>query len=245
MPSVIGLGSSRRSSAAPCRTQALMQPDNANMRAAEDDGDGDAESFAKDYGQMSAFDIASERAPWLAIFCVGLIIAAGVVEEFDELIAQHVELSFFVPLIMGHGGNAGAQTTCAVVRALALKQVSFKQTAMVVGKETAAGLLMGSILGMGIFTLALGSHAVKPDVAAVVALSMPAISLWANGLGALLTLVSAKLRMDPAMTSAPLVTTIVDSTALMLYFHIAKSLITDDWLASVLQTSVFASLVNF
>jgi len=232
---------------------------------------------------MSAFDIASERTPWLAIFCVGLIVAAGVVEgeltvvkakvqhpvcgcgcegacshvfeliksdvfgaaEFDDLIAQHVELSFFVPLIMGHGGNAGAQTTCAVVRALALKQVSFKQTAMVVGKETAAGLLMGSILGMGIFTLALGSHAVKPDVAAVVALSMPAISLWANGLGALLTLVSAKLRMDPAMTSAPLVTTIVDSTALMLYFHIAKSLITDDWLASMLQTSVFASLVNF
>lgn len=63
--------------------------------------------------------------------------------DFDDLISKHVELSFFVPLIMGHGGNTGSQSTCAVIRALALKQVSFRDVVGVVAKESTAGCLMG------------------------------------------------------------------------------------------------------
>jgi Mg/Co/Ni transporter MgtE len=63
--------------------------------------------------------------------------------DFDDLISKHVELSFFVPLIMGHGGNTGSQATCAVIRALALKQVSFRNVLGVVAKESAAGCFMG------------------------------------------------------------------------------------------------------
>jgi hypothetical protein len=66
--------------------------------------------------------------------------------EFDDLIAKHVELSFFVPLIMGHGGNTGSQATCAIIRALALKQISFRNILAVLFKEAAAGCLMGEAM---------------------------------------------------------------------------------------------------
>jgi Mg/Co/Ni transporter MgtE len=169
--------------------------------------------------------------------------------EFDDLISAHVQLSFFVPLIMGHGGNAGAQTTCAVIRALALNQVSWKNAVVVVGKEAAAGALMGGILGTAVLALALlaapTGHSVSPEVALTVAVAMPVISLWSNGLGAFLTLASAKLRMDPAMASAPLVTTIVDSTALIIYFVIAKVIISEGLLASLsAHSSIIAAMVS-
>lgn len=196
----------------------------------------DDETEQEDYGSQTVFSIVRKRGPWLAIFCVGLILAAGVVEGFDDLIAKHVELSFFVPLIMGHGGNTGSQTTCACIRALALKQISFRSVLKVVLKESTAGAIMGSGLGLAILGLSLATHISSPEVALVVAVSMPIVSLWSNGLGAFLTLASAKLKLDPAMTSAPLMTTIVDTTGLVIYFIIAEKLITEkELLAPVLE----------
>ena len=97
--------------------------------------------------------------------------------DFDDLISKHVELSFFVPLIMGHGGNTGSQATCAVIRALALHQVSFRNLASVVAKEAAAGAIMGALLGTSIFALSMLTHSVSPEVGLVVAVSMP---VWAK-----------------------------------------------------------------
>ncbi|KAG1658571.1 hypothetical protein FOA52_005575 [Chlamydomonas sp. UWO 241] len=211
--------------------------------------DDDTPQFTENYAELGAGDIVRTRTGWLALFGVGLVLAAGVVEEFDDLISAHVQLSFFVPLIMGHGGNAGAQTTCAVIRALALKQACWKNALAVVGKEALAGAVMGGALGAGVLALALlaapTGHGVSIDVALTVAVAMPVISLWSNGLGAFLTLASAKLRLDPAMTSAPLVTTIVDSTALVIYFVIAKAVISEDLIASLAaHSSIFASIVG-
>jgi cation transporter-like permease len=83
------------------------------------------------------------RTGWLIIFCIGLLLAALVVEEFEDILKNHVELSIFVPLIMGHGGNTGSQTVATVVRALALKQVTHMDIFRVVMKEAGAGCLMG------------------------------------------------------------------------------------------------------
>lgn len=193
----------------------------------------DDETQQLDYGRQSIFSMVARRGPWLAIFCVGLILAAGVVEEFDDLIAKHVELSFFVPLIMGHGGNTGSQTTCACIRALALKQVSYRSVLKVVAKEATAGAIMGAGLGLAILCISLVTHISSPEVGLVVAVTMPVVSLWSNGLGAFLTLASAKLKLDPAMTSAPLMTTIVDTTGLVIYFVIAQKLISETNIASV------------
>jgi Mg/Co/Ni transporter MgtE len=89
------------------------------------------------------FELMRSRTGWLIIFCIGLLLAALVVEEFEDVLEKHVELSVFVPLIMGHGGNTGSQTVTTVVRALALKQVTHRDLVRVVLKEAGAGCLMG------------------------------------------------------------------------------------------------------
>lgn len=175
-----------------------------------------------DYGRESIVDIARTRTGWLVAFCVGLLLAALVVEQFEDVLEQHVELSFFVPLIMGHGGNTGSQSVTTVIRALALKQISNKDMARVVLKEAGAGCMMGAVLGLAILGFSCLWPAISTPVGATVAIALPLVSLWANGLGAFFTLLADRLRFDPAVTSVPLVTTIVDSTGLVLYFYVAK-----------------------
>ena len=88
-------------------------------------------------------DLARSRTGWLVAFCIGLLLAALVVEQFEDVLEGHVELSFFVPLIMGHGGNTGSQSVTTVIRALALKQVAPRDVVKVVIKEAGAGCMMG------------------------------------------------------------------------------------------------------
>ena len=205
-----------------------------------DDSESDSEEEIsneekEDYSKMTVVDLIKKRQGWLLTFGLGLLLSAGVVEEFDSLISHHVELSIFVPLIMGHGGNTGSQTTCSVIRALALVQLSFKDIWGTVAKELIAGALMGTTLGAGILALALTTHAFTMEVAMAVAISLPLVSGWSNGLGAFLTLASHKLKLDPAMTSAPLMTTIVDSTGLVIYFKVAQMILQSELLVATMN----------
>lgn len=199
------------------RKTTYSSPRLAIMQTIDDSDDGDDLIQEEDYKDLSILDLIIKRQGWLLTFGIGLLLSAGVVEEFDTLISQHVELSAFVPLIMGHGGNTGSQATCSVIRALALNQVSFRDASSTITKEVIAGILMGCTLGLGIIALSLTTHTFSMEVALIVAISLPLVSGWSNGLGAFLTLASHKLKLDPAMTSAPLMTTIVDrSHALLL-----------------------------
>lgn len=178
-----------------------------------------------DYGRQSILDIARGRTGWLVAFCAGLLLAALVVEQFEEVLKQHVELSFFVPLIMGHGGNTGSQSVTTVIRALALKQITNRDIPRVVLKEAGAGCLSGAVLGLCILAFSCSWSGISTQVGAAVAIALPLVSLWANGLGACFTLLADRHGFDPAVTSVPLVTTIVDSTGLVVYFYIAKLLL--------------------
>lgn len=183
---------------------------------------GGAAEQEADYGRESILDIARDRTGWLVAFCVGLLLAALVVEQFEDVLERHVELSFFVPLIMGHGGNTGSQSVTTVIRALALKQITNRDIPRVVLKEAGAGCMMGAILGLAILGFSCVWSGISTQVGATVAIALPLVSAWANGLGALFTLLADRYRFDPAVTSVPLVTTIVDSTGLVLYFFVAK-----------------------
>eukprot|EP00879_Flechtneria_rotunda_P009902 GHRR01010355.1.p1 GENE.GHRR01010355.1~~GHRR01010355.1.p1 ORF type:complete len:220 (+),score=53.57 GHRR01010355.1:778-1437(+) len=174
------------------------------------------------YSREGVLDIARSRTGWLLVFCIGLLLAAVVVEQFEDVLAGHVELSFFVPLIMGHGGNTGSQSVTTVIRALALKQVTNKDVVRVVAKEATAGCMMGAVLGLCILAFSWVWSGISLQVGAAVSIALPLVSLWANGLGALLTLLADRLHFDPAVTSVPFMTTIVDSTGLIIYFYIAK-----------------------
>mmetsp|Transcript_20224 Transcript_20224/g.34781 ORF Transcript_20224/g.34781 Transcript_20224/m.34781 type:complete len:213 (+) Transcript_20224:1-639(+) len=182
----------------------------------------DSEEEGADYGTQGIMDVVRARTKWLALFCAGLVVTAGVIEHFEATIASHVELSFFVPLIMGHGGNTGSQTVSNLIRALALRQVRWSRVVPVVLTEAAAGGLMGGLIGIGILGIARVTGGVSPEISLVVAISLPCVSLWSNGLAAFVTLASSKLKLDPTMTAGPLSTTLIDTTGLVLYFCIAQ-----------------------
>lgn len=184
-------------------------------------------SLVGDYRKESVVKILKSRIGWLSAFFLGLILAAVVVERFEELLTHEVELSYFVPLLIGHGGNTGSQSVATVIRAIALKQIkpeNTREVLQVLFKEAVSGFIMGGFLGMLVFVLSLVWEGISPLIGLVVAISLPLVSVWANVLGAGLPLFAVKLGFNPAVTSAPLMTTIVDSSGLVIYFLVAQRL---------------------
>lgn len=177
------------------------------------------------YKKENILGMMKARGGWLTIFFVGLVLAALVVEQFEHLLQANVELSYFVPLLIGHGGNTGSQSVATVIRAVALRQVGVRDMLHVIFKESVAGFLMGLGLGLVIYILAIYWEGLEVKIGLVVCISMPLVSAWANMLGGLLPLLSVYLGYNPAVTSAPLMTTVVDSSGLVIYFMVAASIL--------------------
>ncbi|HWQ15405.1 MAG TPA: magnesium transporter [Roseiflexaceae bacterium] len=164
------------------------------------------------------------RIPWLLLLFVGGSITANVLGLFESELEQMVALTFYVPLLIGTGGNTGAQTVSTLIRALALGEVRLRDIWRVLWRELAAGVVLGLMLG----TVALGRVLVDGQVdalAATVALSVVAICTWANIIGALVPMAARRLGVDPALVSAPMITTLVDASGLAIYLLIAGALL--------------------
>lgn len=176
----------------------------------------------ENYRQDSIYDLVRSRWGWLLLFFGGLVLAAIVVEAFEEVLKQHVQLSYFVPLLIGHGGNTGSQSNATVIRALALGHLRSSDWLMVVYKECVAGSIMGGSLGLLILAFSSVWSGLDAQVGLTVAVALPIVSCWANFLGGVFPLLSAHYGFNPAVTSAPLMTTVVDGSGLAIYFWIAK-----------------------
>jgi magnesium transporter len=137
------------------------------------------------------------------------------------LLLLFVSLSFFIPLLIGTGGNTGAQTVSTIVRSLATGEVQLRDLRRVIGRELFGGLLLGLLLGVAAFGVALllGNGF---DLALVVAISIVAICAWANTIGAVVPMLAQRFKLDPALVSAPLITTLVDATGLAIYLSVAR-----------------------
>ena len=182
------------------------------------------EGGATTYNQETIWQAARSRVGWLGLFLLGLWGAAFVIDAFEHTLKQNVELAHFVPMIIGQGGNAGSQAVSGVIRALAGLEIEpTPATARrVVCKETAVGAICGLVLGVFVLVVGCVLQIVSFHVGVVVAISLPLVSLWANLLGGALPLLAARLGSNPALTSAPLMTTIIDSSGLLIYFYVAQ-----------------------
>ena len=134
-----------------------------------------------------------------------------------------VALSFFVPLLIGTGGNAGSQTTSTIIRALAVGDVTLKDAVFALWHELRTGLLLGLAMSVIAFFRALTWGSGTP-LAETVALAIFVIVIWANMLGAILPLLAARVGIDPPIVSGPVMSTLVDATGLFIYFTIARVL---------------------
>jgi magnesium transporter len=147
-----------------------------------------------------------------------------VMRAFEDELTQVVSLTFFVPLLIGTGGNIGSQTTTTLVRAIAVGEVRLRDAGWVLRKEVVVSVLIGLVMAMVAFGRSQLLH-VGVDVGLVVALTIACICLWSATIAAILPLILRRLGIDEAVVSAPMITTLVDGTGLVIYFTIAKYLL--------------------
>jgi magnesium transporter len=165
--------------------------------------------------------VVARRVGWLLLLFVGGTLTASVLQYFEAELAAVVALSFFIPLLIGTGGNTGAQTVSTLIRGLATGEVQMNDIWRVVQREFISGILLGTILGVVAYTRAL-FWSPDPTLALAVGLGVLAICAWANSIAALIPLLAKRFNVDPAAVSAPLITTLVDATGLAIYLGIAK-----------------------
>jgi magnesium transporter len=181
---------------------------------------GASEPLDKPYLETPALSVFRKRIGWLLLLFVTETLTGTVLRHFEEELAAVVSLAFFIPLLIGTGGNAGSQTTSTIIRALALGEMDKKNLLKPLWHELRVGLLLG--LGMGI--VAFGRALLwqtGSGVALTVAVAIFVIVVWANVLGAVLPLLAHKLKIDPTVVSGPAMTTLVDATGLFIYFTVA------------------------
>jgi magnesium transporter len=195
---------------------------------------GGAEPLRRPYLVASVLQIARVRAVWLLVLMVAASLTVLVLDRFEAELAAVVVLALFVPLLIGTGGNAGAQAATTVIRAIAVGEVGFRDLTRVLGREVRVGVLLGAMLALiafGVGTLFLvirgqsGPEAAR--IAAVLAISVVGICTLATTAGALMPMLARRIGIDPAVVSAPFITTIVDTGGLVIYFLVAKLLLAD------------------
>ncbi|MEQ3553312.1 magnesium transporter [Pseudonocardia nematodicida] len=178
-----------------------------------------AEPWTGHYMTAGVFGLARSRIVWLLLLLVAATLTVNVLQYFEDTLAQVTALALFVPLLIGTGGNAGAQAATASVRALAVGEVRPSDVLRVMWREARVGAALGSMLALA--ALAIGTALVGSSIALVVGISLVAICAWAATIGATMPLLARKAGIDPAVVSAPAVTTLVDATGLVIYFSVA------------------------
>ncbi|MGW6335694.1 magnesium transporter [Nocardia rhamnosiphila] len=172
------------------------------------------------YMAAGVFQLARYRALWLMLLLVAATLTVSVTGFFEATLEQAAQLALFIPLLIGAGGNAGAQAATACVRAVAVGEVRGGDLFKVIWRECRVGLVLGTMLA--VVGVIIGGLFVGPRVAVVVGVTLVLICAWAATIGGTMPLLAKRLRIDPAVVSAPMVTTLVDATGLIIYFTTAK-----------------------
>lgn len=175
----------------------------------------------KPYFDNPIFRVVRKRIGWLLLLFVAGTLTSAVLHRFEDELAAVVALAFFIPLLIGTGGNAGAQTVMTVIRSLALGEVGVRHAWRVVMREATTGMVVGLMVAPIAFGQAL-LWKVPIELALTVSVTMFAICLWSTTVGSIIPIVAQRFGVDPAVLSAPLITTLVDATGLIIYFTIAK-----------------------
>jgi magnesium transporter len=182
---------------------------------------GGAEPLDRPYLDTGVAHVARKRLGWLLLLFVTETFTGSVLRYFQRELDTIVALAFFVPLLIGTGGNAGSQTTSTIIRALAVGEIGLRDALRVFWHEIRAGLILGLLMAAVAFIRAL-TWGVPMPLAVAVAFSIFVIVVWANGVGSLLPLLAARVGVDPAIVSGPFMSTLVDATGLFIYFTIAR-----------------------
>jgi magnesium transporter len=183
---------------------------------------GGSEPLEVPYLRASPWRLWRKRIIWLLVLFVAEAYTGTVLRAFEDEMEAVVALAFFIPLLIGTGGNTGTQITTTLVRAMGTGQVRFRDLPAVVAKEMSTGMLIAVAMAAAALIRA-WTLGVGPQIALTVTLTVAAIVVWSALVSSVLPLVLKQIRIDPAVVSAPMIATIVDGTGLMIYFVIAHA----------------------
>lgn len=182
---------------------------------------GGSEPLAQPYFSASVPQVVGKRLVWLIPLFAASLATDAVVQNNRTLLAAFVSLTIFIPVVSGTAGNAGSQTVATIIRAIAVGEVRLVDIGRTLSREITIGLVLGLVLGLAGFVRAFLFDS-DPGVPLVLALTLLLVVIWANTVATLVPLITERLKIDPAVVSAPMITTIVDATGLLIYFALAS-----------------------
>ena len=184
---------------------------------------GSVSPLQKRYSHEGVVGLFNARVGWLFALVFVSLVSSGVIAHFEDVIAGTIALAFFIPLLMATAGNTGSQSATIIVRAMATDDVRIADWWKVFSREILIGLLLG--LALGILAYALGIFQSDHRIGLIVGLTMLTIIVVSNLIGAILPFILSKLKIDPAVASAPLITSLSDAIGLVIYFAFAIMLL--------------------
>ena len=177
------------------------------------------------YLKTSVFDLAKNRIVWLLVLMISAMITGGVLERYETAFAAMPLLVTFIPMLPDTGGNAGSQSSTLIIRGMAVSEIHPKDLPQVVWKELRVSVLVGLVLSVVNFIQLAIRYPGNELVALTVVLSLFATVVIAKTVGCVLPILAKMCHADPAIMAAPLITTVVDAFALIIYFSLAQRLL--------------------
>ena len=185
---------------------------------------GGVQSDGDNYFQTNLLTVARRRVVWLFVLLLTNTVTGAIIRSQETLLKQVVILAAFIPLLTGTGGNVGAQSSTVVIRGLNTDEIKDMGAGKVIFREATAGILLGLILGT-VATIWAYFLQGSIQVALSVGISLIAIALLASVAGSALPFMFRSIGLDPALMSAPFITTAVDVLGVLIYFQIAKTIL--------------------
>ncbi|MBQ8217804.1 MAG: magnesium transporter [Oscillospiraceae bacterium] len=183
----------------------------------------------KPYSRTSTFEMWKNRIPWLMFLMLSATFTSMILTSFEDMLAVQAGLVAFIPMLMGTGGNSGAQASTAVIRSLSLGDTEPKDAFRVMWKEWRVSFLCGLSLAVVNFVkmllvdgMVLHNDVITVAVAATVSLSILFIVMFAKVVGSTLPILAEKIGVDPAVMANPLISTVTDAVSLLIYIYVAK-----------------------
>ena len=177
------------------------------------------------YLKTSVLTLAKKRIVWLLVLMISATVTGSIIQEFEDILQSVVILASFIPMLMDTGGNSGSQSSTLVIRGLALGEITTKDFLKVIFKEFRVSIVVATVLCIVNFLRLYFFTSADLMISLTVCASLFFTVILAKVVGGILPIISKKLKLDPAIMASPLITTIVDAFALIVYFCFAKLLL--------------------
>ncbi len=178
-----------------------------------------------EYMEASIWSLSKNRITWLMILMISATFTGYIIEGYEKILSSMIILSSFIPMLMDTGGNAGSQASTIIIRGMALGEIEDKDFFRVIAKEFTIGLIVGFSVAAVNFVRLYFFTSADIRISFAVSATLLMVVLLAKITGCILPFMAQKLKFDPAIMAGPLITTVVDAVALVIYFNLAKAII--------------------